>query len=674
MQRFRGAVVALALLAIPLAFSPLTAESFEAPKLALLMLAAALLLSASLLTGQRLARSGPLTWVGMGVIAAASLSTALSIHWPSSLFGVADSGAGLCTIVATVVLFFAAQRLQPFGAWRSAAIASAALAAALALVQWTGHDPIAWTRVATWCEQIRPFSTLGHPSVLAGYLSMAAPLAFTGAVYGWRKGKRALALLSLCAALLALFGAVVTLSRAGWLAGALGTAVTVGVLGKELAPRHRRIALSGFAIVAATCAAVVLLLPASGLGARFRSFFESPTRTLIYSAALKTFAAHPLTGAGPDTFQLAFQAYRTPEYWKYEWGATPQRAHNDVLEVLATEGLVGALVLLAGLLFAVRALWTAWKSPSREVHLEAAGIAGCLAAGAVHGLFGFHVAPTAALAAVALGQLARFDPRTTEDGARDLQLPRAARFLGAAVLFALLVGTFVVRPLVASYFRRRAQVFAAANPPRAVASLRSAAGWMPRSDTTFALLGVGAAGAGEVEIAEEALQRAVQLSPLNAYHHANLGRFWGRQKLTLSLEARREQSAREYDEVFRLDPMNAELALDAVETALQLEDFSRARRLTESLLAAYPGSGAGWTFLGLISRAEGRHEEARAFFQNAAGADWHGDLAAERSALIRLQVALREEGYPAEANKIALQLQTLEKDRAPRLQPGCPAE
>jgi tetratricopeptide (TPR) repeat protein len=122
-----------------------------------------------------------------------------------------------------------------------------------------------------------------------------------------------------------------------------------------------------------------------------------------------------------------------------EWDHTPARAHNEVLHVLATQGLLGAaalLVLAAGLAWAAVRAWS--RGPDR---LLAAALAGSVLAFCVQDLFSFTVAGCAVLFVTVAGLLSRLGEPTGE-GAREA--PAGARWDAGAVVFGALLGFLVV--------------------------------------------------------------------------------------------------------------------------------------------------------------------------------------------------------------------------------------
>ncbi|HYI01066.1 O-antigen ligase family protein, partial [Hyalangium sp.] len=445
------AVLGALLVLVPLAFTQWTLEGFELVKVALLHLAALALVA---LGGGRweAARRAlpevvrePLALGFLLLLVSAVASTAVSISRWTSLAGAHESFSGLPTVLGYTVLFFAARAWGRTPAVARALLASPVVASALvasyAWAQVLGVDPLTWERVATLGEQVRTFSTLGHPNHLAAFLAMAFP--FT-ALWAQRAAdlKRHGALGLLCAVALLSVGAVaVSLSRSGWLAMAcvLGVLAVGGVrLGQ------RRGALVGGVVLAVALVVVFVLAlraPGSGqegwlasLSERVRRFGEGDTRLLIWRAAWEIFAAHPVLGSGLDTFHLAFEGARSADYWKLEWNGTPAKAHNQALHLLATQGLLGGsalLVLGVGLVLAIRRAWR--RVPIEERPLVLALTASVLAF-ATQNAFNFTVAATGTLFTCVAGLLSGLGREG--DVAAPLVGTSCARgtLLGAAVL------------------------------------------------------------------------------------------------------------------------------------------------------------------------------------------------------------------------------------------------
>ena len=118
-------------------------------------------------------------------------------------------------------------------------------------------------------------------------------------------------------------------------------------------------------------------------------------------ATFDLFRRFPLTGSGLGTFQAAFplvQPPTIPGFWRH--------AHADWIEFLATTGVLGALILAAGLFFYGRRLRQVIRHGERSED-RAAGLAalGALVAVAIHSCadFGLTMPANALALAVVAG-------------------------------------------------------------------------------------------------------------------------------------------------------------------------------------------------------------------------------------------------------------------------------
>jgi O-antigen ligase len=118
----------------------------------------------------------------------------------------------------------------------------------------------------------------------------------------------------------------------------------------------------------------------------------------IWAATWRTFAAHPLAGVGFGGYWVAVS-----ERHEGSGGLVPQQAHNDYLEVLASGGVFGAVVVLVFLVLLVRQSVPRLRAGSQFARAAALGALTGLCGVAVHSLveFGLHV-PSNAFAALAL--------------------------------------------------------------------------------------------------------------------------------------------------------------------------------------------------------------------------------------------------------------------------------
>ncbi len=285
----------------------------------------------------------------------AALSTAFAVHRPTAVLGAYGRHEGLLTYVTyALLLFLAVQLLDSPDRIRSLArtmVCAGAVVAAYGLAQHLGFDPIRWGQMSF--EQGRAFATYGNPDLLAGYLLfplLAAPvLALTEERAVVRAGWwTAFAVIGA--------GTFVTFARGAWVASAVGmTALAVAVL------RQRSVARRGDAAAVAGSAALLAALvtrsllsatASTNVSERLRSLATSEgsvgQRLALWSDALRGLSARPLTGYGPDSFQLAFHRFRGDRLARLAGATgTVDNAHDWPLQLAITVGLPGAALVLA---------------------------------------------------------------------------------------------------------------------------------------------------------------------------------------------------------------------------------------------------------------------------------------------------------------------------------------
>ncbi len=236
--------------------------------------------------------------------------------------------------------------------------------------------------------------TFFNPNHLAMYLEIALALAFA---WGWWAMRRARAELAIDRRVLSLAppamvwltlfaGVVFTASRGGQvavLAGLLVQGMLLATLQRRWAP-----AILGAAVAAAGIAAALALGLQSG-PARMLSTLPFDVsvgaRRQAWAATLALWRRFPLTGSGLGTFRDAFTLVQ-PAGLEGTWW----HAHSGPLELLATTGLIGPILVGAGLVALLLRLFAVLRGGRRSED-RAAGLAalGAIAAVGVHECFDF---------------------------------------------------------------------------------------------------------------------------------------------------------------------------------------------------------------------------------------------------------------------------------------------
>lgn len=262
----------------------------------------------------------------------------------------------------------------------------------------------------------RGSGTFINPNHLAGFLELVLPLAITFTLMS-RLGHAAKVVTGY-AALVIVAGIGFTVSRGGWIASVLGLLLLAAFVMRR---RGSRIAMLAFCIVIAGVAGG-LLANSQFSQRRFEQMIAGgrldDVRFQLWKPTVQMWRDHLWLGVGPAHFDHRFPEYR-PRFIQM----SPDRAHNDYLNLLADWGVVGAAIVAAGWALLFAGVFKAWKFVQRGGAVDGAAQPSTRAA--------FVLGAVAALASLLLHAVDGFQfshpvERPRRDGIR-----RAARGLFA---------------------------------------------------------------------------------------------------------------------------------------------------------------------------------------------------------------------------------------------------
>src|SRR3954447_18055317 len=171
-------------------------------------------------------------------------------------------------------------------------------------------------------------------------------------------------ILTLVLLLTCVVGILFTAPRAGLVALAVALIASVGVGG-----RRRGLAATGLIVLSLGCVGYFAWLAPPEAVEHVTSVGGGTGRTTIWAVGWRMVEAHPFTGVGADNFQTSSVHYllRPGALTRTDFIVEkPKVAHNMYLEVLATVGVVGLLMFLSILAFAVRQIVRAARSFARQ--------------------------------------------------------------------------------------------------------------------------------------------------------------------------------------------------------------------------------------------------------------------------------------------------------------------
>jgi O-antigen ligase len=206
--------------------------------------------------------------------------------------------------------------------------------------------------------------------------ALVAGAAIAGAfAIGWRD-KPLVRALALAMVATFLIGVLLTVSRAGLVALAVALIATVG-----FGARWRPLAATLLVALSLGCVGYFAWLAPPEAVEHVTAVDGGTGRTTIWAVGWRMVKANPVVGVGADNFQTSSIHYLLRPGFLQRTDfivVTPKVAHNTYLEVLATLGIVGLLMFLSILAFAisqaVRAARTFARQGDRKMELLARGV------------------------------------------------------------------------------------------------------------------------------------------------------------------------------------------------------------------------------------------------------------------------------------------------------------
>ena len=386
-----------------------------------------------------------LDWFWLAWLIAQVLSTIFSLHPRTSIFGYYSRfHGGLLSTLCYVLIYWALVSNLSFK--KISTLIKMAVVAGIgvslyAIPERLGFSPSCLLiqgklGVGCWVQDVqhRVFATFGQPNWLGAYLGMLLPLAvsfYLNSITTINNSLRSLSasflqkiilhrwLLAIVTIFLAL---VFTQSRSALLGLTFSMAIMLGY--KLLASyRHHRsigqqkhllfavLLLLGTALVAGTSFTPSLktLISRISIPTENHAETEIPAkqepslppniiitpseeiRMIVWRGAIKVWQRYPLLGSGPETFAYSYYRDRSLEHnLVSEWDFLYNKAHNELLNLLATTGAIGLgtyLALTIAIFYLAGKTLLVYVNKPKTVSLQQNN----LVLGITAGLIGFHI-------------------------------------------------------------------------------------------------------------------------------------------------------------------------------------------------------------------------------------------------------------------------------------------
>jgi tetratricopeptide (TPR) repeat protein len=361
-------------------------------------------------------------------------------------------------------------------------------------------------------------------------------------------------------------------------------------------------------------------------------------------------------GVGVDAFGIAYPRYRDPRYWEIEFGSTPNKAHNEPIQILAAQGIVGGIAALAVIVLVALAAFRAIARKESAVRGGAIAASASLVAFAAQDLMSFTVAALGCLAAAMAGWLSS---AAWEAAPRKRERVPLWAFGLALIPVAFLFAAFVLLPLRAQLQEKKAMKAPLGSPDRAWALTR-AARYAPWDAWYENLLGNSLLVQSGSEPdpgrkrellrqAAQAIRSAIATEPENPYLHSSLGKVATAQAALRPPDATEADARRAFDEALRRDPVNAQVMDQESDALLLLGRVPEARTLSMRSIAIYPELAQPMAVFGYIALLDKRWSDARDTLELAARREWFGENVARAATWSNLSAAYLALGQNQEA-------------------------
>lgn len=438
-------------------------------------------------------RRTPVDWLVLAFLGWVTVSTVLSIHPPTAVFGKYRRFEGLLSFITYALAYFLvlqhADRPSRIKRLAQTFFWSGIIVSGYGALQSFGLDALDWGKLPF--EINRSFSTYGNPDLLGGFLMfgvfISIGLALAEKNLLWRG-------IYWFGFLLNAYVVVSAFTRSAWVGGFVGGVLLIIIaIRQEVDWKTEDWVFSGTAATAVLAAIFASLRNPNqvmNFAARFASIFQfgegsAKTRFQIWGAAWRAVQDRPIFGFGPDTFRLLFPKYKPVEYVRDAgYLSVADNVHNYPLQLATGIGIPGVL-----LFFGVMG-WAAWRSAPLVFGRDKGGsrmvLAGfwiACAAYLVHLIFGLSVTGSSLLLWISVGAV--LAPTAVSV---DVRPPRWGVIAAAVILVFVALGI----------------------------------GWHVRylqADRAYLLARIGSNGGDRIANAQE----AVRLNPYNDMYRAEVG-------------------------------------------------------------------------------------------------------------------------------------------------------
>lgn len=293
-------------------------------------------------------------------------TTFFALHLPTALYGFYGRYNGLYSHITYLLLFVICSSL-PLNLKRIENILKLFVVSLVPVSLYSLYQLIFLNISLSWSLE-RPFSTIGHPVILAALLGLALPFSLTFFLQADCKNKR----LSWGISTIIISSAIIsTLSRGPW----IGSIVSIIIVIKAYSKDSRPILKNYLVYLLLITTAAFLTYTAfdadfrNRLVERFKIADSVPIkhRKLYHESAMKVLKDYPVTGIGLENFRIIYPFYRLPEDTNVRKNITPTMVHNGYLQMAVTNGIPALFLYIVLILCVLKLLYKTKGCEKKEV-------------------------------------------------------------------------------------------------------------------------------------------------------------------------------------------------------------------------------------------------------------------------------------------------------------------
>ncbi len=551
------------------------------------------------------------------------LSTCFSLIPHLSLYGEYKRHEGLLTLINYAILcclcIHFVRETALFKKWLMILVCVGGIAAVCGILQPFGID------LSRWGSGGVPISFFGNQNYAGGYMAMVIFFGLGLLLENEGRGQKIFIGIN---SLLIYVCLIITKNRGGFLGLLAGLMVFIVLNRAEIWKRRKTAAIYGLIFLLATIGlclhektsplpkltSTIRIVQSQGKE-KIEAAGTFANRIQIWKTTLHIIRDNPIFGIGIDAFRMAATKHETPEFIHAEGGYNVliDKAHNEMLDIAATRGLVGLLVylwVLVSFFVFVGRLWKRMEYPDKW--LVSSGIAAIISY-LIQNEVGFGVVPTSILFWVLIGGIIGIGVKATGHSYSTIKISLLLR-IGLPIFF-LLLSIIIIRY---SFFACRADIYyknalalsQRQDTDQAIYMYEKALSYNPNEEFYYgemlaAYSLISERSRDSLNLLIKRAEDAVRVNPHHAYYYNVLSSSYGKAYVLYNDTAAREKAVDACAHALKLKPLFADPHNNLAAIFVHENRYKEAMDEIGEAIKIYPEHAEYWRILGELQLQQG---------------------------------------------------------------------